>query len=379
MECGKGKGKDIKEKANLFAPQVFIRYTINWSNIKRSATPFKKIHPFLSVILSSFPLPHYATLNMKHRNDNEEAAAAAANSFSENYNPAHSHNPSFSICPSPGAISNLCSATLGAGALSLPYAFSLTGIIPGILLLLLSGYLTILSIDVIISSCVHTKLYKYEDVALRLAGKPASRALEASLLIFCFGTAVAYIVAVGDIIDQGVRTVIQSDNDDQEDGMYSRERVMILYWLLIMFPLSLQRHMEGLERFSSLGVLSIVFLVLAAVIHSIEHGELIGSNDRDDSEQKTTDIRTMLWPDSFWGIIQAFPIIIFAFSCQVNVCAIFEELNPEYQDTSRVLDSIQIRDRMMKRITRSGITLCITLYLAIGTFGYLDFSHETVS
>lgn len=236
-------------------------------------------------------------------NDHDEAPAT--DSFSENYNPTRSLNPSIPICPSPGAISNLCSATLGAGALSLPYAFSLTGLVPGVLLLLLSGYLTILSIDVIISSCVHTKLYKYEDVALRLAGKPASRALEASLLIFCFGTAVAYIVAVGDIIDQGVRTVIQSGNDEQEDGLYTRERVMILYWLLVMFPLSLQRHMEGLERFSSLGVLSIIFLVLAAVIHSIEHGELIGLNDSD-SEQKTMNMRTMLWPDSIWDMIQAF-------------------------------------------------------------------------
>ena len=33
-----------------------------------------------------------------------------------------------------GSISNLCSATLGAGALSLPYAISLTGIVLGTLL-----------------------------------------------------------------------------------------------------------------------------------------------------------------------------------------------------------------------------------------------------
>jgi hypothetical protein len=87
----------------------------------------------------------------------------------------------------PGSISNLCSATLGAGALSLPYAISLTGIIAGVLLLVVSAYLTIISVDVIIDACVRTQMFKYEDVAQRLVGRRAGRVLEASLLIFCFG------------------------------------------------------------------------------------------------------------------------------------------------------------------------------------------------
>lgn len=306
--------------------------------------------------------------------------AASTESFSDdNFNPTQPlHQSTIQKCPSPGAISNLCSATLGAGALSLPFAFSLTGLIPGVFLLLLSGYLTIYSIDVIISSCVHTSLFKYEDVAVRLAGRSAGRALETSLLLFCFGTAVAYIVAVGDILDQFVRSIPNKNEDGGWMSFYSRDRVMILFWLLVMFPLSLQRHMEGLERFSSLGVLSIIFLVLAAVIHSIQHGEILaGNTDTSQNSSSRVDISTMLWPDSFWDIVQAFPIIIFAFSCQVNVCAIFEELNPG--DAVLNCDDKTIKERMMKRITRYGITLCITLYLAIGIFGYLDFANETVS
>ena len=282
---------------------------------------------------------------------------------------------------SAGAISNLCSATLGAGALSLPYAFSLTGLIPGVILLLLSGYLTILSIDIIITSCVKTNLFKYEDVAVRLAGRTAGRALEASLLVFCFGTAVAYIVAVGDILDQFVRSLNDSLGSDKESTLmtiYSRDRVMVLFWLLVMFPLSLQRHVEGLKRFSSVGVLSIIFLVLAAVIHSIQYGDIFGTTISDSDQNKNTDIVTLLWPNSFWDVVQAFPIMIFAFSCQVNVCAIFEELKSPGDIVSNH-DSILIKERMMKRIIRSGISLCITLYLAIGIFGYLDFAHQTVS
>ena len=89
-----------------------------------------------------------------------------------------------------GSISNLCSATLGAGALSLPFAISLTGIVFGILLLVFSAYLTIVSIDVIIEACRRTQLFKYEDVSVRLVGKGAGRVLEASLLVFCFGVSI---------------------------------------------------------------------------------------------------------------------------------------------------------------------------------------------
>jgi len=299
----------------------------------------------------------------------------------------------------PGAISNLCSATLGAGALSLPFAMSLTGIVFGVLLLLFSAYITIVSIDVIIDSCKRTKLFQYEDVSVRLVGPGAGRVLEVSLLVFCFGTAVAYIVAVGDILDQGLRSIpyLWESNDDtgididehNEWGftsMYSRERIMILFWGLVMFPLSLQRHVEALERFSSLGVLSIIFLVMAAVIHSIAHGDVFGGNVDDSSQHiySTTDISSMLWPKSFWDVIQAFPIIIFAFSCQVNVCAIFEELSPDDNTIHNASPSatneifiMESKQRIMGRITRNGILLCMTLYISIGLFGFLDFSHDT--
>ena len=153
---------------------------------------------------------------------------------------------------------------------------------------------------------------------------------------------------------------------------------MILFLGMVMFPLSLQRNVESLERFSSLGVLSIIFLVLAAVIHSITHGEIIGTNN--DTQQM---LSSMLWPNSSWDVIQAFPIIIFAFSCQVNVCAIYEELSPNNNaanmeprsgDTTPQLTSKQ---QIMARITRKGVVLCMTLYICIGLFGYLDFGVST--
>lgn len=295
----------------------------------------------------------------------------------------HEHTKAITRCSnvSPGSISNLCSATLGAGALSLPYAMSLTGIVFGVLLLLLSAYLTILSINIIIEACVVTQQFKFEDISKRLAGPSMALALEASLLVFCFGTAVAYIVAVGDILDQGLRSItFLWEPGSKFVSMYSKERVMILFWTVMLLPLSLQTKLKRLEKFSSLGVLSIIFLVISAVIHSVIHGDVIGCGAND--SPSPVEVKSLLWPKSFVSMLQAFPIIIFAFSCQVNVCQIYEELKPatsRTRDTSVVsnVTFLKLKQQKMEHITRNGIILCSSLYLLIGVFGFLDFTETT--
>ena len=284
-----------------------------------------------------------------------------------------------------GSISNLCSATLGAGALSLPYAISLTGIVLGTLLLLFSAFLTTVSIDVIISACVKTKLFKYEDVSQQLVGRRATRLLEASILIFCFGSSVAYVSAVGDILDQGIHSIpiLWKLDDDGTVGlfasMYSRNRITIFFWAVVMFPLSLKRDVSSLEPFSPLGVGSIIFLVLAGIIHAIFNSGEDTCNE--DSHVGPTDFRAMLWPDSTWNVIKAFPIIIFAFSCQPNVCSIYEELTPSYApggNDAAIESTMKEKQKIMRRIARNAMLLCVILYLGIGISGYIDFKEDTV-
>jgi amino acid permease len=328
------------------------------------------------------------TLRQRERADLEPLLHEEGNNTGDDDESHHHHEDTKATrCPnfSPGSISNLCSATLGAGALSLPYAISMTGIIFGVMFLLLSAYLTIISINIIIEACVVTQQFKFEDVSKRLVGPHMSIALEASLLVFCFGTAVAYIVAVGDILDQGLHSITSLwEADSKFVSIYSRERVMILFWTVMLLPLSLQTKLKRLEKFSSLGVLSIIFLVIAAVIHSIIHGDVIGSGANSQEEAATSaEVNSLLWPKSFVSMLQAFPIIIFAFSCQVNVCQIYEELKPasSITDTSddvpNVMTLLKLKQQMMTTITRNGILLCTILYLLIGVFGFLDFTKTT--
>ena len=119
------------------------------------------------------------------------------------------------LLPAPGsgvgAATNLCSATLGAGVLSLPFALSRTGIVPGLLLLVLAAASTVGSIDLLVRCQSRTGLGGYEAMALVLLGPGALAVAEASVFVFCFGTAVAYVVAVGDLWQEGVLNVFSAN------------------------------------------------------------------------------------------------------------------------------------------------------------------------
>ena len=63
-----------------------------------------------------------------------------------------------------GSVFNLAAATLGAGALSLPYAFSRSGVGMGLLLLLVGVVLTIWTIHMLIEAGEITGIYSYEKL-----------------------------------------------------------------------------------------------------------------------------------------------------------------------------------------------------------------------
>ena len=84
--------------------------------------------------------------------------------------PAIVSSPAPSDAQVRGSIFNLCSATLGAGALSLPYAFSKTGVWLGIVLLVVAGIATLFSIHLLIVARNATGLKSYEDMTVALFG-----------------------------------------------------------------------------------------------------------------------------------------------------------------------------------------------------------------
>ncbi|RHY23698.1 hypothetical protein DYB32_009086 [Aphanomyces invadans] len=200
---------------------------------------------------------------------------AEASSF-----PHHQDGSSSSMfIPPPGSIRgsifNLMGATLGAGALSLPYAVAVSGVGFALAQLFLAAFLTIYSISLLMRAGDITKLKSYEDLAMYCFGKRAELFVEVCIMVFSFGIAVAYLVTLGDLITPLGLLVFGPDSI-----WSTRWFLMSLFCATIMWPLSLLRDMTSLQFSSMLGVFSIIFLVVAVAIRSGMHIHQDGVVDR---------------------------------------------------------------------------------------------------
>jgi amino acid permease len=226
-----------------------------------------------------------------------------------------SRRPQSHLRSSLGAIANLCSATLGAGILSLPFAFYLAGWVVGSIMLVLSALATTFSIQILARASEIRHSQAYETLVEQHLSPRASALTRLCIVVFCFGCAVAYIIAIGDLFERLGLSRIPS---------------MVVVWAIIMLPLSCQRKMKSLQCASSIGIASISMLVVCAGIQLLLDWHVPHVTAPEDGTTPSifnTRHRLKMGPaHGLLGILKACPIILFAFSCQVNVCAIYHEL-----------------------------------------------------
>jgi len=246
------------------------------------------------------------------------------------------------------SVFNLCSATLGAGALSLPYAVSLCGIILGFILLLLGGLLTVYSIHLLLHIRSKTRLASYEDLATQAFSSKGAIFVEVNIILFCFGTCVAYIVTLSDIICPVLELFLP------HSFFTSRAFVVIALTIFVLFPISLIEKMSSLAFASFLGVFAIVYLVATVSAFSIDYSIDYGF--------------PMLSASRLFKISEdvfvAIPIVMFAFTCQVNVFSIYTELQ-------------RPNIRRMTRVVKRSVGITFIIYCLIGLFGFLQFLDST--
>ena len=81
-----------------------------------------------------------------------------------------------------------------------------------------------------------------------LFGRRIGALVEFSIIIFCFGTCVAYIVAVGDILDQNLLAALPAPDDPFLKSLFNREAFMVIFTGGVMFPLSLNERINRCDR-----------------------------------------------------------------------------------------------------------------------------------
>ncbi|KAL7695138.1 Amino acid permease-like protein [Lotmaria passim] len=250
---------------------------------------------------------------------------------------------------------NLASATCGAGVLALPYAMQHCGTLTGTLTLLFVCTLTIYSVFLLTKVSALTNLMTYEELAMDLVGPITEKLTAAVIVVFCWGVAVMYVVVMGDF-------VVPLIGAAGLGHVVGRRSAMIIFWTLIMFPLSLARKINTLRYASIVGTVSTLLLAGALVVHFAQEAMTPTHSSRLEGivaeASKTSFAR---WDAGTLGALATF---VFSYCCQPVAPKIYEELH----------------DRSVKRMCVCSfwsMTACTLVYLVTGTFGAMSFG-ETV-
>ncbi|KAI8469238.1 MAG: transmembrane amino acid transporter protein-domain-containing protein [Monoraphidium minutum] len=190
------------------------------------------------------------------------------------------------LAPSRGAASfvacsfNLAKAIVGAGMMGLPRAFRLLGWVTGTTLIAAVGGITYWSMAVIVEGDARAGgCASYAALARAACGRRVADAAQVSVLLFCFGFAVVYLVVITDVL---VGTPPACNGLICElagaaaaaSPLLSRRAVLLALAGGVAAPLLLIRRLENLDFFNYLGVAT--SLLLAAISAALGGSALAG-------------------------------------------------------------------------------------------------------
>lgn len=258
------------------------------------------------------------------------------------------------IIPNGGLLSgvfNLASVTLGAGIMSIPSSFNTSGLIMGVIYLVIITALTVFSITLLSKAVEKTQIYSFEGLATTLFGRGGDITVAILMWLLCFGGAVGYVIAVGDIFTP----IFNHDSVPkylQESG--GRRCIISAVWLLFMLPLVLPKKINSLRYASAAGVCFIVFFVITIIWHSAKYG--LKNGIRNDL------VMVRKGNDGVSGL----SIFMFSYLCQVNAARI------QFENTNK-------STWMMTLQATLSCAMCGTLYFLAGFFGYAEFGPALTS
>jgi len=260
-----------------------------------------------------------------------------------------------------GSIFNLVMVTVGSGIITLPYAIKKTGLIPGLIGLILAAFGSYFTVDILIDSAsisesrllvlsvdMQEKLtLSYSQLAELTLGTKGKHIVFASLVFTLWSVPISFFIMIGSITNKVFEVW-------DIDFSY---RHSILAGACLEIPLVLMRDMSSLRFSSMFGLFCSFFLCLALAIEYFQqcticlwHSELWTS--------------TYLLPESYTDVLKAIPILMFSYCCHMAVLTVYRELSKHN------------KHHMMK-VTRRSLFVITCIYSFVALFGYLHFLKDT--
>ncbi|KAK9742557.1 hypothetical protein RND81_03G181800 [Saponaria officinalis] len=256
---------------------------------------------------------------------------------------------------------NLTCSMIGAGIMGLPAAVKVLGIVPGVLMIFVSGVLTKYSIEILLRFSDCGRAYTYGQLMGDAFGRIGEVLLQICVIINNIGSTIIYLIIIGDVLcessSNGIRHPGILEEWFGEQWWTGRTFVLIFLISSVFIPTTWVKRLESLKYTSGIAVgftLYFILIIMGVTSYKLAVGTI----------QPPALFPTMDSLGSFLNLFSAIPVLVCAFVCHFNVHAIQHELKDPSQMTG---------------VVKSSISLCSMIYLITGLFGFLIFGDSTAS
>jgi hypothetical protein len=247
---------------------------------------------------------------------------------------------------------NLIATILGGGVLTLPIAFQKCGIFVTTLFMLVSAYMTYMSLIMLCYCSRRSGASSFGEVVRSAYGEKAEVGVNLILFVYCSFVVAAFMVLIRDIWTPLVGLLFGGVSSDH----------VLLGFMVFLLPFLFQRSLHALKWNCYIGFASIIILCIALCRGGFQrqHNHPGGANEKHDDDTyiiegfKVPSVRDALF---------SFPIVMLAFLCQFNVLSIQNTLQRP------------TRKRMAQVIGMSVGASMILMYL-FGLGGYMMYGSK---
>ncbi|KAK9072304.1 hypothetical protein SSX86_008737 [Deinandra increscens subsp. villosa] len=256
-----------------------------------------------------------------------------------------------------GAVFNLTTTVIGAGIMALPAVMKVLGLVVGVVMILLMGIITEVSVELLVRFTVQCKATSYGEVVQQALGSPARIVSEICIILNNAGVLVVYLIIMGDVMSGSPRHVGVLDQWFGNGFWDDRRLVVLIVLVVFLAPLCALDKIESLSMTSAASVvLAVLFVTIACLVAFIMF-----------VEGKTAPPR--LVPDfsskqAILDLLVVIPIMSNAYVCHFNLQPIYNELTGP-------------SPKKMNKIGRITTVICVIIYWLTAVSGYLLFGKNT--
>ncbi|TIB06657.1 hypothetical protein E3P96_00205 [Wallemia ichthyophaga] len=258
----------------------------------------------------------------------------------------------------PSSVANLANTIIGTGMLAMPSVISSTGLIPAVILILLSSFLSSFGLYLLhlSSTQLGSKRSSSFNAVANITYPNAAIYFDIAIALKCFGVAISYLLILGQLLPPLVTSFyhhLTPSHFDPPSALLSRHFWISLF-VVILSPLAHMRHLNSLRYTSYISIFSATYLLMIVVLCAIH------------SPIPLPPPGNITWAKFDSSAISKFPVLVFAFTCAQNFYPVKNELRSNSHGSTCAVIAISIG-------------IAAGLYQIIGVLGYVTFGDKVNS